>query len=39
MSHVFDVTAAQPPLPGRLMVQDFASEELVAYHQHLALYF
>jgi SRSO17 transposase len=43
MSLVFDITADQPPLPGRLAVQDLASEEvarlseeLVAYHQHFA---
>jgi len=38
-----DVTADQPPLPGRLAVQNLAweevaclAEELVAYHQHFA---
>lgn len=43
MSLMVDVTADQPQLPGRLVVQDLASEEvasfaeeLVAYHQHFA---
>jgi hypothetical protein len=43
MSVVLDVTADQPPTPGRLSVQELTpeevahlSEELVAYHQHFA---
>src|ERR1700730_9071045 len=43
MSLMVDITADQPPLPGRLAVQDLASEEVVAlaeelvtYHQHFA---
>src|SRR5258708_32837711 len=43
MSLMVDVTADQSPLPGRLAVQNLASEEvaslaeeLVAYHQHFA---
>jgi len=43
MSLMVDVTADQPPLSGRLAVQNLASEEmaslaeeLVAYHQHFA---
>jgi hypothetical protein len=43
MALMVDVTADQPPLPGRLAVQNLASEEmaslaeeLVAYHQHFA---
>ena len=43
MSLVFDVTADQPPLTGRLAVQELTpekvaslAEELVAYHQHFA---
>jgi SRSO17 transposase len=43
MSLIVDVTADQPPLPGRLAVQNLASEEvaslaeeLLAYHQHFA---
>ena len=43
MSLMVDVTADQPPLPGRLAVQNLTageiarlSEELVAYHQHFA---
>ncbi|HKF37713.1 MAG TPA: IS701 family transposase [Ktedonobacteraceae bacterium] len=43
MSLMVDVTADQPPLPGRPAVQNLASEEvaglaeeLVAYHQHFA---
>jgi SRSO17 transposase len=43
MSLMVDITADQPPLPGRLAVQNLASEEvaclaeeLVAYHQHFA---
>ncbi len=43
---VFDVSADQPPLPGRLAVQDLAAEEvaslaeeLVTYHQYFAPFF
>jgi hypothetical protein len=43
MSLTIDITADQPPLPGRLAVQNLASEEiaalaeeLVAYHEHFA---
>ncbi|WP_244422352.1 transposase [Ktedonobacter racemifer] len=43
MSLMIDITASQPPLPGRLAVQDLTSEEvaslaeeLLAYHQHFA---
>ena len=43
MSLLVDVTTDQPPLPGRLAVQNLASEEmarlseeLVAFHQHFA---
>jgi len=44
MTLMIDTTADQPPLPGRLAVQDLASEEvaslaeeLVTYHQHASL--
>ena len=43
MSLMVDITADQPPLPGRLAVRDLAleegaslAEELLAYHQHFA---
>ncbi|HEX4206793.1 MAG TPA: hypothetical protein VHZ51_21850 [Ktedonobacteraceae bacterium] len=43
MALMVDVIADQPPLPGRLAVQNLASEEmaslaeeLVVYHQHFA---
>jgi hypothetical protein len=38
MSLVFDVTADQPPLPGRLVVQDLASEEVASLAEELAAY-
>jgi SRSO17 transposase len=37
MSLMVDITADQPPLPGRLVVQDLASEEVASLAEHQRL--
>src|SRR5919109_776700 len=38
MSLMVDVTADQPPLPGRLAMPDLAAEEVASFAEELAVY-